>query len=618
MIKQISIFLVLFNLSLFSEIESDKFIRLNVDLNGAIKNKNETIIYGTNGCLITSTDNCNTFEQHSIGDSINILKIVNINNEIRGIAINNNLPILYDFKIDLKMNSIKINKIDFKFSTLGKIFFFNNKFYIGSISRIISYDILTFEIQSVYSDISKPYLHLDEFQMDDSLIYISTTEKSLIKYNYLEKYKSEISLAQFDINYINITLFKDNIYFLYYNKLIKFSSDLKNWDSISLLDSSCNLYSSKYLYIYNINTTNKYFNIISKDGLSFTNIPMYNLDFNNYLKRTSINQVIEIDSNYNLAVGLNKTIIKLNTNSQKTELKSFLITTSKTYHYTFYNKEFGFVSNDSCNFYNTKNGGVTWLPTLKGTTISNKSIYTGYNYISNASNYTFFNNGNKSNQLIYSFDSCQTFTVKNMDSNNYHSHSNLLKINDLYYYAISGYNYDNIFSNLYVLNEKYDIINQVHFDSLKINYISKNNKNELILVANEFRHHKPKIIGTDESLYDSAKIILMFSKDSCKYWNNRIILNNSNNQNIFSFLLLDNKSYFLSIKYELDPIIIDTLIYLYELSNNDYNVIDTFNNYKYSQINYLNIFNSELYCFSYLNYYYVKTSNNVWIKYNLK
>ncbi|MCX6148481.1 MAG: hypothetical protein NTW25_14705 [Candidatus Kapabacteria bacterium] len=611
----------IFSINLFAQIDTEKFVRLNVDLNGVLKAENKIFIYGSNGSLLISEDNAKSWKHECIGDSINIIDFKYIDGNLKGICTSVNPTAIYDFKYNLSDKTTSLIKIKYIVKDFTQFSFSNNVYYFAKYSTLFQYNTITKTASTV---ISSNNFKFNYFTIIDKYILIPTTEKIVLRYDIdskqIDTLKNKFNLDKAH----NIVTYKNNLYTLNNSILYKSKDYGSTWDSLGILENSSLYESNKNLYNTKSDSINgKGISIISNDGLSFNFENKSNCKFKSYFEKFQIENIFEIDSNLTIAVGQDKTIFKSQDNSISWDLLSNLTRIiSQSSSVNFSNKDLGVLSTEYKQFYKTSDGGSTWLPSIGNQKISTKNsmTYTGYNYLDNNGAYFYLFQSNLDSSawlknFFYSFDTCNSFKTNISNPIVIGSDSKInriIKIKDSIHFVIQKKWYINHYSILYNTDLNFKEINYHNFDSLIIYGVYQNSENNLEMICNEARYHKeyPKILGYTLPFYDSAKVIIKVSKDNSKTWENKIVFPELNKFSIFDFVTFNKKLYFLTKKEYATYIgdIPDTYTYLYEVDKDKYKLIHTFNDSTVVSI--VNI-GGKLHYFS-LGIYYFQNENNEW------
>ncbi|MCX6146825.1 MAG: hypothetical protein NTW25_06180 [Candidatus Kapabacteria bacterium] len=607
--------ITIFSNVLFAEIDTDKFIRLNVDLNDVIKAENKIIIYGSNGSLLISEDNTKSWIQKSISDSLNIIKLKYTNGNLYGLAQNYNSFKLYEFEYNINTSLLNLSLIDIKFANLGDVVSQENIDYLGTKSNIYSYNLVTKELKSVYKDSLNIFQNHNSFTLIDSFLIIPSSNNKLIRFNLYSKKTEYIQNKDYEFSNVKILNYKNNLYSICNNKLI-ISRDIgKTWDSLHFVESSSLFATNNNLYLCKNDFKNRNISLISNNGLSYNFNENNNLLFNNFIENYIIKAIFNVDSNITLAIGVDKLILKSSYNSQSWSLVSSINRKKNDLRINFFDNNYGIAYTNYKQFYKTFDGGTTWIPINTSSSYSsiNSSTYLGYSFFGNNGSFFYLDEASLTqytNNFIYSLDTCKTFNVSSLFLGNFLGVSKIINYKDSIYFISRAYNSENTISFLNTLDSKLNITNNQRFDSLFIHDIYVNNNNNLEMICNERRYHSNKIKGNVSTLYDSSYVTIKESFDNGNTWKNKSKFNNLNRLLILDYNIIGNKILIIAEKDELNPLVNDSKKYLYELSENNYDLIYTFQDSTIGSIIY---FNSNLYCFGLNSIYYQDNKLN-WIK----
>jgi hypothetical protein len=614
------LFLVfILSINLYSQIDTKKFVRLNVDWSGVVKVENKIIVYGTNGSLLISEDNANSWKHECIGDSINIIDLKYIDGNLKGICTSVNPTAIYDITYNLVDKTTSLIKIKYIARDFTQFSFSNNIYCFAKYGTLFQYNTITKTANTVFTSNNFKFNY---FTIIGKYIVIPTTENIVLRYD-IDSKQIDTLQNKFNLDKAhNIVTYKNNLYTIN-NSILYRSKDFgSSWDSLGILENSSLFVSNNGIYNSKNDTINgNGISLISNDGMSSNFKNKCNINTKSYIEKFQIENIYDIDPNLTLAVGQDKTILKSQDNSKSWDLVSNLKRQiSQSSSVNFANKYLGVLSTNQRQFFKTSDGGSTWLPSIENQKINDKysNTYTGYNYLDTLGNYLFlYKSGfldslQWSNNFIYSFDTCNTFKKKSVTLIISSKISKLIKIRDSIYFCNAMYNKFNNFTFLYKFDRLFSNINFARFDSLIIYGVYQNNENNLEVICNESRYYRerPKISGNSLPFYDSAKVIIKVSKDNAKTWENKIVIPELNKFSIVDFVTYKNKLYFLTKKEYVTYIgdIPDTHTYLYEVNNDQYKLIHTFNDSTVVSI--VNI-GEKLHYFS-LDKYYFQNEQNEW------
>ncbi len=616
--------LFIFSINLYSQIDTKKFVQLNVDLNGVLKIENKIIIYGTNGSILITEDKAKTWKHECIGDSINIIDLKYVDGNIKGLCTSENPSAIYDFTFNLNDKSTNLSKLKYIIKSFTHFSFSDSIYYFANYSTLFQYNNKSKTASTVFTSNNFKFNY---FTNIDQYIIIPTTENIILRYNINSKQIDTIK-NKFNLDKAhNIVTFKNNLYSLNKNILYKSTDYGNTWDSLGILENSSlyvsnnNLYNSKNDSINSIGI-----NLISKDGILFNFVNKSNIKSKNYIEKFQIENILDIDSNLTISVGKDKTIFKSQDNSKSWDLVSNLIKRiSYSSRVNFGNKDLGILSTEYKQFFKTSDGGSTWLPSKlnqKINTNNNSITFTGYNYLDSNGTYFYLYQSLKldsaqfTNNVLYSYDTCNTFKSNSIVVGVSGRITRINRVNNLFHFAVLRTWYNNNYSILYNTDLNFKEINYHNYDSLIIYGVYQNNDNNLEMICNEAKYYKevPKIIDHSLPFYDSAKVIIKVSKDNGKTWENKIVFPELNKFRVVDYLTFNNKLYFLtkkaecSFSYSLLGYTNDSHTYLYEVNNDQYKLIHTFNDSTVSSI--VNI-SGKLYYFS-TGIVYYQNGNNEW------
>lgn len=360
--------------------------RITTNFNGVASNGHSIIAYGTDGVILRSTSSGVKWEQVSVNDSFNILKVVNISQNYYGLIKNgiifsnddgktwyefrtneeisdiyphkNQLICVFKDKIqryDENLNLVREHKIDldssyykatiYKNTTISVAKAGNKLFYYSMDWKLASFNLETNVFKEI--DLNKilpgnPWpLREKLFSNDSDRIFLITFD-TLYEYrteeNKIEKVfiKPNVIRNDSQITYLAV---KDNIYAIY-----PLPINVINADSI---------YHSKSL-------DSLYFGLIDKQNMAFINIK--NPVNDRFIANLRINDLklfnIEGKEIF-MAVGDGRLIYISTDRGRNWELKSLLNEIGPIY---IFGKHNAHLITQYGKFYFTKDGGVTWLP----------------------------------------------------------------------------------------------------------------------------------------------------------------------------------------------------------------------------------------------------------------
>ncbi|MCX6148362.1 MAG: hypothetical protein NTW25_14095 [Candidatus Kapabacteria bacterium] len=613
--KKLILFILLcYSNVLLAELDASKLVRLNVDLKGVIKVENKIIIYGSNGSLLISKDSAISWIQVSIGDTYDIIDLQYISGKLQGIAINKFISKIYEISYDIKLNTSIIKDLDLNAGTLGNTQTRENIIYLGFDVGIYSFNYLTKELYKIVSNPSNPAQHFDNFILVDNYIIIPTYQDSILRYNLNNKQIEILSLFGKSFKSSKIVSYSNKL-FVIYNEVLLRSSDFGNsWDSITVVNNSKLIVSNQYLYLYKYEyDSNKTIQIISEDGNDIKFSDKSSMFFKNYITKFQIEKIFDIGSLLSIAVGQEKLILISNNNSKTWNLVSNLNNKAQTINFN--NKDIGIAITDFKQYYKTFDGGVTWLPINENSNTSSSSIstYFGYNYLDSSGSFlylttpVFLNNESYYNNFRYSLDTLKTFQSKSIDFSRFFELTRIVKLGEFIYFATINNNLNNMYSNIYKVDQNFNIINIQKFDSLFIWGIHTNNENNLEIICSQYKYHIPKVQGNSFELYDSTKVVIKESKNIGESWYDKQVIPELNKHYLKGHLAFKDKILTLSRLLSYNSAVIDTNTYLHEIKDGKLSLIHKFED---KGVNLIFVFNSIVYCLSDNKIYYQDKNNN--------
>jgi hypothetical protein len=173
--KIIIVLLALISSKLFSQSELPfDFMYLTTDLNGVVEINKSIITYGNYGVIMTSDDIGKTWRQKTIGNDLNIKKIIKNGNDLYGIA-NNIIFKSYDGGNKWILGSVSND-------TLLDISYNNDQLVLLSKNNIFS---VNTDFQTTDSSIIRlnEIYNVAEFQIAENNIFIPINNGKIIKFN---------------------------------------------------------------------------------------------------------------------------------------------------------------------------------------------------------------------------------------------------------------------------------------------------------------------------------------------------------------------------------------------------------------------------------------------------
>ncbi|MCX6148704.1 MAG: hypothetical protein NTW25_15840 [Candidatus Kapabacteria bacterium] len=596
-----------------SEINSNSFVRLNVDLNGVVKAENKIIIYGSGGCLMFSDDNANTWSQESISDSLYIVNLKYNQGKLLGIVLSLNSLVNYEIIYDLTSKKYFLTEIKIPYKGYLKWKEYNNNQYFASNFEVYSFNNITKEVNKVYSDST---LNFNYFTLIDNYIFMNSVKDTVIKFNLLTKQIEHIQIKGYSLFTSDIFNFKNTLFTTQNNKMFKSNNYGVTWDSIfNILNPTFFITNNDVLYTRSVNKSNKFeITELSDDGKNFKFNKNYPLEFKSYIEKFQISNIFEIDSNIMIAVGIDKLILKMNKKTNECELVSSLNRKQYAINVNFFDKSYGIAFTDYNQFYKTFDSGATWMPINQNQSIpfGSGTVYMGSNFVERDGRFMYINPFTSSldpNLIVYSTDTCKTFNTNSIDLKDFPLITNIIRNGDSIYFALLKNYFNNKYSLLYTLDRNFNIKNIQRFDSLGIFRIYINSNSKIELICNEYRYHNDNYIGNLTNYYDSVKVIIKEMNESSNSWDDKLVISKLNKHYLRDYLKLENKLLILSVKQNYDPAKSDTVSTLFEIENGIAKLLYTFND---RNVNSIVNFNGTLFYMS-VNKYYYQDSKLKWI-----
>ncbi|MCX6148031.1 MAG: hypothetical protein NTW25_12420 [Candidatus Kapabacteria bacterium] len=578
--KIFCLFFILTTLYLNAQINSDSFVRLNVELNGILKADNRIVIYGSNGCLMFSDEKAKSWEQISIGDSLYIVNLNYNNKKLNGIVYSNDNHIFYELSFDNTSRTSILNRLNIPLVGFRKFQQVNNMMFFASHTEIYSFNQITKVVSKEYSDTT---LKFNNFVAINNYLLMATITDTLLRFNTLSKIIERVPSKGLISNANSLINYNNSLYCISNNKFLKSIDNGVTWDSLSLLQNCVlSISNDNILYATTTNTFENFIQKLTNDGLTFNFNEKSIIKFDKYIKQFQISNIFYIDSNTTLAIGFNKLIIKSIDKLKSWTLISNYSREAYDIKIKFFDKFYGISYNNYNQFFKTFDGGATWLPINDTPTIplGFGTNFVGDNSIKRNGLFLYLQRDYKKeyeSKIAYSTDTCKTFKYNTIDFSGFSGFSNLFETIDSIYFVMWSYFGNNTISKLYTINQSYKNTNIKQFDSLKIFKIYKNNENNLEMICNEYRYRIHNEIGGNAPyLFDSTKVIIKESFDKGETWVDKHIIQSTNHHKLKDQISLSDRSLFLSSKSEYIPAVNDSNTYLYEIKNGVVSLIHTF------------------------------------------
>lgn len=336
--------------------------RVSSNFNGSVNNNKAILVYGNGGVILRSIDGGKSWNQINLNDSLNIIKIVALNNIFYGISNRNYIIFSENNGIDWNYKSLGNN------ADLINIFEKNDYLYIILKNKIIKLN-KELEIVKDYNyNLDTSYYSFD--LIGDKIIYsqgqgklgyinfdnneagiIELSKLGICKVCHIPKsiFSNKQDLLYF---FLNDTLYQININsnqtkfvyeFPYLESSVFYALDNEVFQLYNITDKKRNLDSLYFVKIDNINEIPIHIKLPGNDR---------------YVSNLSFTSLQFISGDTIIAVGKGKLIYMSYDGGKNWELKSLL----NQFSYLFLiNNQNAFILSPFAQFFHTHNGGDTWL-----------------------------------------------------------------------------------------------------------------------------------------------------------------------------------------------------------------------------------------------------------------
>ena len=546
-------FVFLFTFSFHSYSEGITFLpeRIITDFNGVVSNVNSTLCYGDYGIITLTQNGGKTWQQVNIGDNYNISKIKSYNKGFIGITENSFIK-----STDNGLSWTKYEGLT-NMSKMKSLAINNNYIFILHEQGIIITD-HSFKLQSIKPVELDTALQLNEIETAGNYIYVTAKDKKIIRYNYITLKLDTISLndnslCEYCSDVSGLRIYENSIYCVLfssdksypYSVVIKSTDNGDNWTKAgsiknskcyNVLDNSVYFISKNMYYIKGasnsatIPTFYKFDNAGKVVQVSdSTNDIKRNIPFNNYSSdkdNFNFKEIIQINKDTLVAVGINKLIAISYNNGINWEIKSFFdASTFGSLIYTPYvvNKNIIYVL-DGLNIFKTLDGGITWLPqkySLDFVLNIGNPYY--YNFSDNGEGLILYSIDSKTaNKLVtHDFGDSYTFTGEN-NPPYYSTIPKGLKLDNEFLYKFGGTdkenkNVVNYYTILKFFGSDHQLKDTLRIDSTNFHNIVMSENSKLYNLSMSYSG----LTKTDTSaFFKNRNYILMQSTNNGRKWEN--------------------------------------------------------------------------------------------------
>ncbi|MCX6148306.1 MAG: hypothetical protein NTW25_13815 [Candidatus Kapabacteria bacterium] len=509
---------------------------LDCKFNGCLEYNNNLLVYGEYGNILSSSDKGENWDQKSIGDSINIVKLIPTSNKLVGISSN--------YIISSNINGNEWYLKEFNNSQLIDIAFENEFIFVLTKENLIKYDLNLNQKDVISIDVNSG-LPL-KMQIDKNNAYVICNSYDVLEINlntnYTNVYKNTNKANKLS-NANNLQYLNNHLYFVNLDTLIDY--DLKNLEINKLGKAQAITNFQNTIYTINSESfSNKpptvYFSKVEAKKI----VIVSEQKIDRVVDTMNFNNLYFLDTNYVVAIGNGKLIYKSKNLGLNWELKSFR---SNVYYRIscFSNKTF-YVTTRGLITYKSNDKGITWLPQkfIDSTIYNYKKIDPKLSYFDSLGNGIIWTTEKYANIAVTN-DKAETFKYKYIDSLDYYSPNipNFARYKDGI--VLTHYTYVPFKSNyvqlIYYFDNKYNLIHQFVLDSL---YFERtfNVGNELFgLVENQY-NSKSSLSGKDTTIY--SYYIFKASESSIAKWDYVDSINTIKRMNP-NFKIEDEKLFFL-------------------------------------------------------------------------
>lgn len=376
----IILFLIIVQSNLYSQIDSTNWIDMFADFKGVCSNQNTIVVYGSNSCVMRSTDLGESWNQIKVNNADNtILKILNFDSTFVGI---NDLNQIVYSKDDGKTWNWK--QLDKAVIYKPNLFIYNKKYYLQDENNIFVLDTqleleIIFELKK-YNCTKTSIIHQDKlviYSKNKEILFADLNKRNIeiSKISSLDTCTSCKDTCQLfsDNQNLSLILNEENIFVFTNNKWINnFNFKFKN-----ISQNNFFYYHRGEFYYLDFTDTVKY-NLEIQHGYP-TKFIYKKIDTNGkvsvlgkqkgdyYTRNLDFSQVHHLNDSTLIAVSNSKTIFISNDWGKSWELKCHLSkfaqsSAAKSLSYWFNNKIGFFTCRVGGQIFRTTDGGTIWLP----------------------------------------------------------------------------------------------------------------------------------------------------------------------------------------------------------------------------------------------------------------
>ncbi|MCX6148153.1 MAG: hypothetical protein NTW25_13035, partial [Candidatus Kapabacteria bacterium] len=493
------------------------------------------LVYGEYGNILSSSDKGENWNQKSIGDSINIVKLIPTSNKLVGISSN--------YIISSNINGNEWYLKEFNNSQLIDIVFENEFIFVLTKENLIKYDL----------DLNqKDVIALDaingtplKIQINTNYVYIICNSYNVLEINlnnnYTNVYKNQkisnkLSYAN-NLQYLN-----NHLYFVNLDTIIDYN--LKTLDITKLGKAKAITNFKNTIYTINSESfSNKpptiYYSKIESQKI----VIISEQKIDRVVDTMNFNNLYFLDTNNVVAIGNAKLIYKSKNLGLNWELKSFK--GNLYFRSSYFSNNTIYITTKGLITYKSKDYGITWLPQkfIDSTIYNYKKIDPKLSYFDSLGNGIIWSTDQQINIAITS-DKAETFNYKYIDSLSYYcsnlpnfaKYKNELILNFLTIIPFKS----NYVQLLFDFDNKFNLVHQFVLDSFNFER-TFNVGNELFgLVENKY--DTKSFNGKDSSYY--SYYLFKASDKSIEKWYYFDSINTIKSMGT-NFKIEDNKLFFL-------------------------------------------------------------------------
>lgn len=500
-----------------------EYYRVSTSYNGVAYNGKAIIIYGEGGIITRTLDGGNTWSQTNLDDKFNILSVTNLGTDFYGV-------INTKFLIKSSDNGANWQLFDFGDNAkFYKIEAYKNKIYVLSENRIL---ILDNNLNNLKEYSINPDTNYFDFTISADKIVYSAGIGKLGVINLLDDTKKIIDFQKLGLCTncpVPKNLFSDNdiFYFSYFNELYQWDGNsikqvikpIKTGPFTSNNGEIFHLYNT-FDYIQAVDSL--YFTKIDKQSKKGIHIKKSGND--RYIRNLVFKGINFISKDTIVAFGMNNLIYFSYNRGVNWHLKSILPEGSNIFRHDDKNST---LINHSGQFITTKNGGITWLPPKNHDLLLNdlrfRNLFNlGISYmIDNKIGFAYgFSIVNADTNFIYTNDGCETLQFKNVyDVTGYGVIWTLWTIynkNELLFFNPGVFQGSWMYTLLFRLDKELNFIDRHLIDSARVVYLSKYEKDNLIIVTMNFR--EPYELPNRDWIFFKKSTSIMKSSDNGQNW----------------------------------------------------------------------------------------------------